>query len=135
MLQIARRERAYFWFAPPPRGLCTCAGRRGVPLGCTLMPAYVIGEVEIVKPEQMKAYGPLIAHAVKTFGGKYLARGTKPFVLEGGPAHNMMIIEFADVDTAKAWFDSPEYAAAKKVREGASNLRLVVVDDYVKSTA
>jgi uncharacterized protein (DUF1330 family) len=99
------------------------------------VPAYVIGEVEIVKPEALKAYGPLIARAVEKFGGRYLARGAKPHVLEGGPAHNMLIIEFADADTARRWYDSPEYAAAKAVRQGATNLRLVVVEDFVKSTA
>jgi uncharacterized protein (DUF1330 family) len=98
------------------------------------MPAYVIGEVEITKPEAMKAYGPLIARSVEKFGGKYLARGSKPHVLEGGPAHNMLIIEFASVEQARRWYDSPEYAAAKAVRAGASNLRLVVVEDFVKST-
>jgi uncharacterized protein (DUF1330 family) len=95
------------------------------------MPAYVIGEVEIVNPAAMQAYGPLIRHAVETFGGRYLARGAKPHVLEGGPAHNILIIEFADADTARRWYDSPEYAAAKAVRQGASNLRLVVVEDFV----
>ena len=99
------------------------------------MPAYVIGEAEIIKPERMKSYGPLIARSVEKFGGRYLARGAKPLVLEGGPAHNILIIEFADADTARRWYDSPEYAAAKAVREGASNLRLIVVDDFVKSTA
>jgi uncharacterized protein (DUF1330 family) len=99
------------------------------------VPAYVIGEVEITKPDAMKAYGPLIARAVEKFGGRYLARGAKPHVLEGGPAHNILIIEFADGDTARRWYDSPEYAAAKAVRQGASNLRLVIVEDFVKSTA
>jgi uncharacterized protein (DUF1330 family) len=99
------------------------------------MPAYVIGEAEIIKPEQMKSYGPLIARSVEKFGGRYLARGAKPLVLEGGPAHNILIIEFADADTAQRWYESPEYAAAKAAREGASNLRLIVVDDFVKSTA
>jgi uncharacterized protein (DUF1330 family) len=99
------------------------------------VPAYVIGEVEIVKPEAMKAYGPLIARAVEKFRGRYLARGAKPYVLEGGPAHNILIIEFADAETARNWYDSPEYAAAKAVREGHSNLRLVIVEDFVKSTA
>jgi uncharacterized protein (DUF1330 family) len=96
------------------------------------MAAYVIGEVEITNPEVMKAYGPLIATAVKKFGGKYLARGSKPQVLEGGPAHNMLIIEFADAETARNWFASPEYAAARAVRQGASNLRLVLVDAFIK---
>jgi uncharacterized protein (DUF1330 family) len=96
------------------------------------MPAYVIGEAEVILPENMKPYGPLIAHSVKTFGGRYLARGAKPFVLEGGPAHNVLIIEFPDADTARRWYDSPEYAAAKAVRAGNSNLRLIVVEDFVK---
>lgn len=98
------------------------------------MPAYVIGEAEVTKPEKMQQYGPLIAHSVRTFGGTYLARGAKPLVLEGGPAHNILIIEFADVATAQRWYDSPEYAAAKAVRNGNSNLRLIVVDDFVKDT-
>jgi uncharacterized protein (DUF1330 family) len=99
------------------------------------MPAYVIGEVEITNPQAMKAYGPLIAVAVDKFGGKYLARGAKPDVLEGGPAHNILIIEFESVEVARQWYASPEYAAAKAVRQGASNLRLVLVDSFVKDTA
>jgi uncharacterized protein (DUF1330 family) len=99
------------------------------------MAAYVIGEVEITNPEAMKAYGPLIAVAVDKFGGKYLARGSKPEVLEGGPAHNILIIEFASAEVARQWYASPEYAAAKAVRQGASNLRLILVDSFVKPTA
>lgn len=98
------------------------------------MPAYVIGEAEVVNPQNMTSYGPLVAHSIAAYGGKYLARGAKPLVLEGGPAHNMLIIEFADVETAQRWYASPEYAAAKKVRAGNTHLRLVVVPDYVRST-
>src|ERR1700722_5836961 len=96
------------------------------------MAAYVVCGAQVLHPEHMKPYGPQIAHSVATYGGTYLARGAKPVVLEGGPAHNMLIIEFPDLETARAWYESPEYAAAKKAREGGSNLRLVVVDDYVK---
>jgi len=97
------------------------------------MATYVIGEVEVTKPEALAGYGAVIARAVEKFGGKYLAHGAKPYVLEGGPAHNMLIIEFANVDIALSWYNSPEYAEAKAIREGASNLRLVVVDDALKS--
>ncbi len=99
------------------------------------MPAYVIGEAEILNPEKMKPYGPLIGHSVLTYGGKYLARGAKPHVLEGGPAHNVLIIEFPDKETAQRWYDSPEYAAAKRVRDGNTNLRLMIVEDHIKSTS
>jgi len=96
------------------------------------MPAYVIGEAEITNPEAMKAYGPMIMAAVKKYGGKYLARGARPQVLEGGAAHNILIIEFENADAARRWYASPEYAAARAVRLGNSNLRLLLVEDFVK---
>ncbi len=92
------------------------------------MTAYVIGEVKIIDRPAMKGYAEMVAAAVKLHGGRYLARGSEPFVLEGGPAHNILLIEFDDVETAKRWYASPEYAAAKKLREGHSNLRLIVID-------
>jgi uncharacterized protein (DUF1330 family) len=96
------------------------------------MPAYVAGEAEITNPEAMKAYGPMIVAAVKQYGGRYLARGAKPQVLEGGSAHNILIIEFENAEAARRWYDSPEYKAAKAVRQGNSNLRLLLVEDFVK---
>ena len=95
------------------------------------MPVYVIGEAHVFNPEAMTSYGSMVVESVKAYGGRYLARGARPEVLEGGPAHNILIIEFADAATARRWYDSPEYAAAKAVRQGASNLRLVVVEDFV----
>jgi uncharacterized protein (DUF1330 family) len=91
--------------------------------------AYVIGEAEITNPQ---AYGPMIVAAVKKYGGKYLARGARPQVLEGGPAHNILIIEFENAEAARAWYASPEYQAAKAVRQGHSHLRLILVEDFVK---
>lgn len=99
------------------------------------MPAYVIGEAEVIHPERMAGYGELVAKSIAAHGGRYLARGAKPHVLEGGPAHSMLIIEFADVETARRWYASPEYATAKRVREGNTNLRLVIVPDFIKPAA
>lgn len=95
------------------------------------MAAYVLGEAEITDPAKMKAYGPVIMAAVAKFGGKFLARGVLPEVFEGPSAHKMFIIEFKDAETARAWFASPDYAAAKKLREGGSNLRLLMVDGII----
>ena len=65
------------------------------------MPAYVIGEAHVFNPEAMKPYGPMIVASVKKYGGRYLARGARPEVLEGGPAHNILIIEFESADAAR----------------------------------
>jgi len=99
------------------------------------MAAYVIGEAHVIRPELMKDYGPAVMASVEKYGGKYLARGAEPFVLEGGPAHNILMIEFADVETARRWYASPEYQAAKAMRQGNSNVRLVVIDSFVKKPA
>jgi uncharacterized protein (DUF1330 family) len=96
------------------------------------VPAYVIGEAEITNPEAMKAYGPMIMAAVRQYGGKYLARGARPVVLEGASAHNILIIEFESAEAARRWYASPEYQAAKAVRQGNSNLRLLLVEDFIK---
>jgi uncharacterized protein (DUF1330 family) len=96
------------------------------------MPAYVIGEADIINPNAMKDYGRMVMAAVDKYGGKYLARGARPQVLEGGPAHNVLIIEFENADAARRWYASPEYQAAKAVRQGNSNLRLILVEDFVK---
>jgi uncharacterized protein (DUF1330 family) len=92
------------------------------------MPAYVIGEVKILHRDQLGDYGKMVADAVTKFGGRYVARGAEPFVLEGGPAHNILMIEFPDLETAKAWYASPDYQAAKALRQGKTNLRLIVID-------
>ena len=96
------------------------------------MPAYVIGEAHVFNPEAMKPYGPMIVASVKKYGGRYLARGARPEVLEGGPAHNILIIEFESADAARRWYASPEYQGAKAVRHGNSNLRLILVEDFIK---
>ncbi len=98
------------------------------------MTAYVIGEVEIRHPENMVGYADKVAQAVAKFGGRYLARGAKPQVLEGGPAHKILMIEFPDAEAAQAWYGSAEYAEAHAIRKGNSDLRLIIVDGIVAST-
>lgn len=92
------------------------------------MPAYVIGEAEILHPERMQPYAVAVAKAVALHGGKYLARGSVPETLEGTDGHKFLLIEFPDRQTARNWFASPEYQAAKQLRLGNSNLRLLLID-------
>ena len=92
------------------------------------MVAYVIGEVEMLKPQELGNYGAMVAAAVEKFGGRYLARGSVSEVLEGTPGHRFLLIEVRDKQTAQAWFDSPDYAAARELRIGKTNLRLLLID-------
>ena len=93
------------------------------------MPAYVIVDLQdIVDAEKLNAYRPHGAAAVQKYGGRYLARGGETASLEGGwTSQRVAILEFATLEQARAWYDSPEYRAARKIRDGASRTRILAV--------
>jgi uncharacterized protein (DUF1330 family) len=39
-----------------------------------------------------------------------------------------VLLKFPSVDKAKAFYDSPEYQAAKKAREGIAVMRMVLIE-------
>ena len=92
------------------------------------MPAYVIVETIVTDAEQYERYREAAPPSIFAFGGRYLARGGELAVLEGDwdPAR-IVVLEFPDLETAKAWYTSEEYAEARKLREGAAKLHVVVV--------
>jgi len=92
------------------------------------VPAYVIVETDIHDPEQYEQYKAASPAAVAGGGGRVVVRGGELAVLEGDwQPTRLVVLEFEDLDTVKRWYESPEYQAAKKLREGAANLRMVAV--------
>ena len=93
------------------------------------MPAYLIVETDIHDPEQYEQYKAASPGAVAAGGGRFIARGGELAVLEGdwNPAR-LVVLEFNDLDAIKRFYDSPEYQAAKALREGAASLRMVAVE-------
>ena len=93
------------------------------------MPAYVIIETDIHDPEQYERYKAASPAAVAGGGGRFIARGGELAVLEGDwEPSRIVLLEFPDLETAKRWYDSPGYQEAKRLREGAANLRMVAVE-------
>ncbi len=93
------------------------------------MPAYVIVDVERSDLERAARYAELAGPAVELHGGRYLARGGALTVLEDDwQPERLVVIEFPSVEDARAWYSSPEYVAARSVREGAGRWRMVLVE-------
>jgi uncharacterized protein (DUF1330 family) len=92
------------------------------------MPAYIIAEIEVTDPETYAGYREMVAPTLAAYGGRFLVRGGAAEALEGEPPGRVVIVEFADVEQAKAWWDSPEYRAARELRRRAANSRLIVVE-------
>jgi uncharacterized protein (DUF1330 family) len=93
------------------------------------MPAYLISDVSIRDNEAFQVYRMRAAASITKFGGRYLARGGAIESLEGhwGP-QAIVIVEFPDIEQARAWYHSPEYAAALAVRGEALSRNLILVD-------
>jgi uncharacterized protein (DUF1330 family) len=83
----------------------------------------------VTSSEKYEEYKRHAAPLVERFGGRYLARGGKYEVLEGDwEPHRLVVLEFPDMESLKAWYDSPEYAPIKAIRQGASQCRLIMLE-------
>jgi uncharacterized protein (DUF1330 family) len=94
------------------------------------MTAYVISEVEPRDAALFERYRELAAPSIAAHGGRYVVRGGASELIEGGPPpKTLVIVEFADMARAKAWYGSAEYAQALAVRRaGALERRLIFVE-------
>ena len=93
------------------------------------MPAYLIVETDITDPEQYEQYKAASPGAIAAHGGRFVVRGGETAVLEGDwNPKRLVVVEFDDLEAAKRFYDSPEYQAAMKLREGAASLNMVAVE-------
>jgi uncharacterized protein (DUF1330 family) len=93
--------------------------------------AYIVVDAKSTAPERMDEYRRLAALAVEKCGGRYIVRGGAYDVLEGNwRPQRLTIIEFDSEENAKAFYDSPEYVAARQARAGISSFDMVLVAGY-----
>lgn len=85
------------------------------------MAAYLIADVEVSDPEQYKQYTALTPAAVAAAGGRFIVRGGRSETLEGDwQPSRVVVIEFPDYPTARAFYDSALYLEARGKRAGAT---------------
>jgi uncharacterized protein (DUF1330 family) len=93
------------------------------------MAAYIISDVTPKNEEAWQTYRTRAAASIAQHGGRYLVRGGQIETLEGQwPPRLIVVVEFPDIERARAWYRSPEYAFALAVREEALSRNLVLVD-------
>lgn len=93
------------------------------------MPAYLVVEVTINDPATYARYKEMAPPTIAQYGGRYLARGGHTEVLEGAwRPTRLVILEFPSVDRARAWWNSPEYAPAKALRQACTDTDMVLLE-------
>ncbi len=93
------------------------------------MPTYVVAEITIYDPEIYERYKELAPVSIFKYGGRYAARGGTTEALEGTfDSGRYVVLEFPSLDAARRWWNSPEYAEAKRLRQSCSTSRILVTD-------
>jgi uncharacterized protein (DUF1330 family) len=89
---------------------------------------YVIARSDVKNAEAYAKYAEAAGKAMAIYGAKPLARGGRSEALEGPARKRNVVLEFETYDTARAYYYSAEYQAAKALREGAADIELVLVE-------
>ena len=88
------------------------------PPAAALRRGYWIGHVDITDPEGYKPYMAANAAPFGKFGARFLVRGGTREVVEGKVRGRTVVIEFPSYQAALDCYHSPEYQAAKRLRDG-----------------
>jgi uncharacterized protein (DUF1330 family) len=89
---------------------------------------YVIARCSVTDPVKWAEYAKAASAAMKIYGGNPIVRGGRCEIREGEGRARNVVIEFESFEKARAYSISPEYEAAKKLRQGAGTLDIVVVE-------
>jgi len=95
------------------------------------MPAYMIISARIHDRDAFIAgYGKAAAELVARHGGQYVFRGRNAQLLEGdfGDGAAILVSRWPDMETLRRFWDSPDYADVKRLRDGMADVQVIAVE-------
>ncbi len=93
------------------------------------MPAYAVGHLhDVTIGPDIVEYLRRIDATLEPFGGRFLLHGEPVEVLEGDWSGDLVVIEFPDRESARAWYASPAYRRILPLRTGNSRSVVFLTD-------
>ncbi len=92
--------------------------------------AYWVAHADVRDPDIYARYREANAAAFSKYGARFLIRGGAQEQMEGHCRARTVVIEFPSLQAARDCFNSPEYQAAKDIRDPVSEADLVIVEGY-----
>ena len=94
------------------------------------MSAYVIVDTKINDPEAYEIYKAKAKPIAESYGGIYRTRGGEIEVLEADlwTPTRIVVLEFPDMQAARDFANSDEYAPVKAIRHANAKCTLIIVD-------
>lgn len=92
--------------------------------------AYWVAHVDVRDPDIYAKYREANAAPFAKYGARFIVRGGPQTEMEGQSRARTVVIEFPSLQAATDCFHSPEYQAAKAIRDPISSADLVIVEGY-----
>jgi uncharacterized protein (DUF1330 family) len=95
------------------------------------MSAYMVFSYTITNPDQYQAYPAAAMPSIGVHNAEVLVADYASETKEGAPGAVTVVLRFESKEAAMAWYDSPEYAAAKPLRLANTEGSVVLCDGFV----
>jgi len=94
------------------------------------MSAFIIVDTKINDAEAYEEYKSLAKPIAEKYGGVYRTRGGELDVLESDlwTPTRVVVVEFPDMESARRFANSEEYAPVKAIRRANADCTLMIVD-------
>ncbi len=93
------------------------------------MGAFMIIQADIKDPERFMDYAKRAPALIEQYGGRYRVMRGECVQLEGADDNRKIVVsEWPSMDAAQRFWDSPEYEELKRVREGAADVDVYLVE-------
>ena len=89
---------------------------------------YLMAHLRVHNKEGFEKFRQMAGPTIAEYGGKVLVRDPNPEVREGKISGISLVIEFENIETARKFYESDKYQAAKAVREVAVDTDLILVE-------
>jgi len=89
---------------------------------------YLLVSITVTDPDAYARYVQVSAEVLKAFGGRLLVKAETAIIKEGAGRTRNVIFEFESFEKVKAYWDSPEYQAAKLLRIGAADGEFILIE-------
>jgi len=89
---------------------------------------YLVAHLSVYDKEVFEKFKQMAGPTIADHGGKVLVREPNPDVREGKNLGIALVIEFESIETARKFYESEKYQAAKAVREMAADTHLILVE-------
>jgi uncharacterized protein (DUF1330 family) len=107
-------------------------GLRAIDAEGDLMPkGYAIFTEKVNDHRAMGAYAQAAIQTIYAAGGTVIVGGSPADVIEGEwHGDQTVIVEFASVEAARSWYNSPEYQAVVSQRHAAAESNAVIIGGF-----